>query len=144
MYSKEEDLFSWCDTCESYHRVDNPTCKKKEKMNSKFFRKSVGELILQFYNSEKTQDIRIEFTDMKSMFERFLKVYREAQKNGFVCYQILRYCVDNSTYRDEHSTNWFLQVREVADQREGNVINRNNLFGLKILFDQYLFEKGEE
>ncbi len=110
-------------------------------MNSKNVTKSQGEVIIQFNGVDKHKEVTINFTSMNQMFTLFHKEWKKAQEERLYIYHILRYCVDNSVYRDAFATNWFLQERHVSDQREGSVINRSNIFGIKILFDQYIFEK---
>lgn len=98
-------------------------------MNSKNVTKSQGEVIIQFNGVDKHKEVTINFTSMNQMFTLFHKEWKKAQEERLYIYHILRYCVDNSVYRD------------VSDQREGSVINRSDIFGIKILFDQYIFEK---
>lgn len=113
-------------------------------MKKENIRTSKGELIVRFFSFIKDREVRINFDNMNEMFKAFHKAWKEAQNEGLWLYEILRYCVDNSNYRNEGSVllgKWFYQKRNVCDQREGSVINRSDIFGLKILFDQYLFEK---
>ena len=106
-------------------------------------RKVNGHIIVEFFGSQPSKVEEIYFTSQKEMFQKFFSLYNSYKKKRLSCWKILRYCVDNSTYRDKHSTNWFFQERIVADRREGNVINEEYIWGLQLMFDQYIFEKGE-
>lgn len=107
---------------------------------------SKGEMIVRFYSYslKKSKTVTLHFLSLKAMLNEFHKAWKKAQEEKLYFYELERYCVDNSVYRDPYATNWFFQERKVCDQRENNTINRSHIFGIKLILDQYIFEKEGE
>ena len=105
-------------------------------------RTAQGTLDMIFYLRANTgcrsQDIKIDFSGLKDMLKKFYYFYMFYRPAS---YELLRYCVDYSYYRND-STNWSSQKRNVIDCTETNKINSEIIGGIYYILEAHLFDKG--